>query len=238
MSESTTTAGELRDRWPLAEAERLRDELITAYADPARGYHDLQHLEEVLERLAELSDQGVAFDWEPVLLAAWFHDGVYDGERDAEERSATWAEDALAPLLDSATVTEVARLVRVTETHRPQGEDVNGSALSDADLAILAAPPERYEEYVQQVRREFAHIDDELFATGRASVLRELLAKETLFATDYGRLIWETDARRNAEAELMELAELAELAGSTGSLDQVTGRDEASASGARPPRAG
>ncbi|GAB2780708.1 hypothetical protein GCM10027020_37810 [Nocardioides salsibiostraticola] len=238
MSEPTTATVELQDTWPLAEAERLRDELLTAYADPVRGYHDLQHLGEVVERLAELSDQGAAFDWEPVLLAAWFHDGVYDGERDAEERSATWAEDALAPLMDSATVTEVARLVRMTETHRPETGDANGSALSDADLAILAAPTERYEEYVQQVRQEFAHIDDALFTAGRAAVLRELLSKENLFSTDYGQRTWEADARHNVEAELAELAGLAGPTGSTGSLEQVTVPDAASASVGQPSRAG
>ena len=75
-----------------------------------------------------------------MLLAAWFHDAIYDGERDAEERSATWAEDALPAHADPATVAETARLVRLTETHRPADDDANGCALSDADLGILAAP--------------------------------------------------------------------------------------------------
>lgn len=196
---------ELRDSWPLPEGVGLREELLAAYADPARDYHDTRHLMEVLERLIELSDHGVDFAWEPVLLAAWFHDGVYDGERDAEERSATWAEHALAPLLDQSEVTEVARLVRMTETHRPEPDDPNGCALSDADLAILAAPSERYHEYAAQVRQEFAHVEDDLFVLGRAAVLRDLLEKDSLFSTAYGRANWEAGARHNAEAELLRL---------------------------------
>ena len=110
---------------------------------------------------------------------------VYDGERDAEERSAAWAEDALPGLCDPATVAEVARLVRLTETHRPADDDANGCVLSDADLGILAAPPQRYAEYVAAVRTEYAHLDDATFDAGRALVLADLLAKPRLFHTTY-----------------------------------------------------
>ena len=175
-------------------AEAVRDELTAAYTDPSRGYHDIRHLAEVLDRLDELADRGTAYDATPVLLAAWFHDGVYDGERDAEERSAAWAEAALAPAAPAPVVAEVARLVRLTETHQPDDTDANGCALSDADLAILAAPRERYEDYVAAVRREYAHLPDDVFHAGRAAVLRALAAKPHLFHT--GRTHASTGRRR------------------------------------------
>jgi len=141
-----------------------------------------------------------------VLLAAWFHDGVYDGQPGAEERSAHWAEESLAGLgVAAATVAEVGRLVRLTETHRPTDDDANGCALSDADLAILAAPPERYEEYAADVRREYAHVPDEAFRAGRAAILRDLLAKPHLFHTVYAREHWEASARGNVEREVAAL---------------------------------
>jgi predicted metal-dependent HD superfamily phosphohydrolase len=161
---------ELPQHWPLPDATDLRDELRAAYDDPGRRYHGTRHLDEVLERLGELRDAGTTFDELPVTLAAWFHDSVYDGERDAEERSAVWAEDGLAGLVDQAVVAEVARLVRMTETHRPEESDANGCALSDADLAILAAGPERYAEYRVAIRDEYRHLDDEEFRKGRALV--------------------------------------------------------------------
>src|SRR3954453_1292871 len=107
------SAMELHDRWPLPDSTQLRDELASAYADPARGYHDTRHLTEVLDRLDELATNGAEFDPTPVMLAAWFHDAVYDGERDAEERSAAWAEHALATCAPAPVVAEVARLVRL-----------------------------------------------------------------------------------------------------------------------------
>jgi predicted metal-dependent HD superfamily phosphohydrolase len=196
------------DHWPLPDAPELRDALHAAYADPSRGYHDVQHLSEVLRRLGELAGAGVVYDPVPVLLAAWFHDAVYDGERDAEERSAAWAEDALVGLLGDAEIAEVARLVRLTETHDPAPDDANGCALSDADLAILASPAERYAAYAAAVRVEYDHLDDATFLAGRARVLQTLAAKERLFRTPYARERWEAPARANLENELAELLAL------------------------------
>jgi predicted metal-dependent HD superfamily phosphohydrolase len=131
---------------------------------------------------------------------------VYDGERDAEERSAVWAEEALPGLTDAATVAEVVRLVRLTESHWPDDADANGCALSDADLGILAAPQARYDEYVAAVRAEYSHLSDPVFIAGRAAVLRDLAAKPKLFHTAHGHARWEEPARRNIERELSLLA--------------------------------
>jgi predicted metal-dependent HD superfamily phosphohydrolase len=190
---------DLAERWPLADLADVRDALLAAYADPSRGYHDGLHLTEVLDRLDELAAAGVAFDATAARLAAWFHDAIYDGERDAEERSAVWAEEALA---GTAYAAEVARLVRLTETHDPSDADAAGQALCDADLAILASPRERYDAYLAGVRRDYAHISDSDFEAGRAAVLRDLAGRGRLFHTAYARETWEPAARVNLEREL------------------------------------
>ena len=190
----------LHERWPLPAATDTRDALLAAYADPARGYHDLRHLTEVLDRLDELPP---AYDRVPVVLAAWFHDAVHDGAAGEEERSARWA---LAALAGRPEAEEVARLVRLTEHHRPADDDANGCALSDADLAILAAAPERYAEYVATVRSEYSHVPDDDFRTGRTAVLTDLLAKPRLFHTAYALEHWEEAARLNVSREVEEMA--------------------------------
>jgi predicted metal-dependent HD superfamily phosphohydrolase len=197
-------ADPLRARWPLPDSPGPRDELLAAYGAASRGYHDLRHLTEVLDRLDELAAAGARFEREPVVLAAWFHDGVYDGASGAEQRSARWAEDALA-VRGSAVAAEVARLVLLTVHHWPADDDANGAALCDADLAILAAPPDRYAEYVADVRREYAHVPDDAFRAGRAAVLRDLQAKPHLFHTAYAREQWEAPARANLTRELTAL---------------------------------
>ncbi len=187
---------DLAARWPLDTLTELRDELASAYASPSRGYHDTRHLTEVLDRLDDLGGDGVV-----VRLAAWFHDAVYDAGPDDEERSAQWAERSLP----AEVAGEVARLVRVTAAHDPATDDLAGQQLCDADLAILAAPADRYEEYTRGVRREYAAVGDDDFARGRGAILADLLDRPRLFHSERARALWEQPARANLAAELERL---------------------------------
>ena len=198
---------ELERRWPLAGADEVRDRLLAAYGDDARGYHDRVHLAEVLDRLDELEAAGESFEPLPVHLAAWFHDAVYAGAADDEERSARLAAHELAEVgVPAEVVAEVVRLVLVTVDHRPDDGDPNGAALSDADLGILAAGPDRYASYVASVRREHAHVADGDFRQGRRAVLASLADKPHLFHTAVARDRWEQTARANLQRELEHLA--------------------------------
>jgi predicted metal-dependent HD superfamily phosphohydrolase len=187
--------------WPAGHDTAVRDGLLAAYAEPCRGYHDLRHLEEVLRHVDELLEPGDPVR-EAVVLAAWFHDAVYDGRGDDEERSARLAEESLE---DPVLGAEVARLVRITAAHRPDPGDRAGQVLCDADLAILAAGRERYADYVAGVRAEHAHVDAAAFAAGRAAVLEQLLEKPSLFHTGAAQQRWEAPARANVEREISSL---------------------------------
>ena len=92
-----------------AETRGLGEELVGRYAEPHRRYHTLAHLEAVLDLVDEFA--GEADDPDLVRLAAWFHDAVYDPQRDDnEERSAVLAERMLADTsLEPARAQEVAR---------------------------------------------------------------------------------------------------------------------------------
>jgi predicted metal-dependent HD superfamily phosphohydrolase len=189
----------------MADQAALRERIVECYAADHRGYHDTRHLLEVLDRVEDLLalPEAAGVDGDAVVLAAWFHDAVYDGRPDDEERSAALAQSTLAATgAPRSLVAEVARLVRLTHDHRPEVDDLAGQVLCDADLAILAADRERYDEYVHDVRREYAHLDDHTFRSGRAAVLRALLDKPTLFHTGFARDAWEDAARANIEREL------------------------------------
>ncbi|MER6916373.1 hypothetical protein ABT354_32330 [Streptomyces sp. NPDC000594] len=186
---------------PLPYAENL----LVRWAEPQRRYHTTAHLTAVLDHVDTLA--GHAADPDLVRLAAWFHDAVYLPERsENEERSARLAERALAEAgLLAAATDEVARLVRLTVTHAPGDTDTNGAVLCDADLAVLASGPEGYAAYAAAVREEYGFVPDDAFRSGRAAVLRQLLALDRLFHTPYGRENWEEPARRNLTAELTAL---------------------------------
>lgn len=219
-------AESLLARWDalLPGAREVGVDLVERWHEPHRVYHGPEHLVHALDSLALLEGRPAgapdAVNPPPVpgrpapsvppsvtQLAIWFHDAVHDGEaRVDEERSAALVVELLGPHVDMAVVDEVARLVLVTTDHSPAPDDVAGGLVSDADLAVLAAAPDRYARYVRQVRAEYAHVPDDAFRTGRAAVLRSLLGTQPLYRTVLARDRWEAAARSNLTAELADLA--------------------------------
>ncbi|WNV76298.1 HD domain-containing protein [Geodermatophilus sp. DSM 44513] len=175
--------------------------VVAAWGEPHRRYHDLAHLAAVLGLVGELAD--AAADPAAVRLAAWYHDVVYDPRRDDNEQvSAERARAGLRGLVPERRVEEVARLVRLTADHDPAPDDADGAVLCDADLAVLAGPPEAYAAYASAVREEYAHLSDADFTAGRIAVLEHLLALPALYRLPDLAEAWTPRARANLTAEL------------------------------------
>jgi predicted metal-dependent HD superfamily phosphohydrolase len=199
---------ELLARWNtnLPQQLELGENLITRYSEPHRRYHTTKHLLHVLTMIDQLADDHDIF---LVRLAAWFHDAVYAipaGQVSNEEASARLALRELSRVgLEQEDLNQIARLVRLTETHVPGPRDPEGELLCDADLAILASDPSDYADYVAAVREEYAQLPEEGFLAGRLAVLTELADRE-IFRTAKGRQL--TDAARvNLTAELAAVRE-------------------------------
>lgn len=178
--------------------------LLTRWSEPHRSYHSTSHLLDCLEGIATLSaHNGGSVPSRTLLLGAWFHDAVYDAQpgRDEEESAQLALEHLAVPMNE-----DVARLVRLTDGHETYAGDVEGQILLDADLRILASPAAEYGRYVDGVRKEYAHVNDEQWRRGRGQVLRGLLGRDHLYFTPWARKNWEPAARRNLEGELEELS--------------------------------
>jgi predicted metal-dependent HD superfamily phosphohydrolase len=174
--------------------------LVAAWSEPHRRYHDLAHLAAVLGLVGQLAG---ATDPDAVRLAAWYHDAVYDPARqDNEQVSAQRARAGLRGLVPDERITEVERLVLLTAGHDPEPGDANGAVLCDADLAVLAGPPDAYAAYASAVREEYGHLSDDEFTSGRIAVLESLLALPVLYRTPEAARQWTDTARANLTAEL------------------------------------
>jgi predicted metal-dependent HD superfamily phosphohydrolase len=175
--------------------------VVGAWSEPHRRYHDLAHLAAVLGLVGALA--GSADDPDAVRLAAWYHDVAYDPERtDNEEVSAARTRAGLRGLVPDERVDEVERLVLLTAGHDPAPDDANGAVLCDADLAVLAGPPDAYAAYASAVREEYGHLSDEEFTSGRIAVLEHLLALPALYRTPEAARQWADRAAANLTAEL------------------------------------
>lgn len=198
---------ELSARWRRRfenRGDNVLAEVLTAYAEPHRAYHNLDHLIAVLTTVDRLAAE--ADDIELVELAGWFHDVVYDPRaKDNEERSAAQATARLGQLgLPAARLERVAELILVTRRHNPGEGDSAAAVLCDADLAILAAEADAYEVYARRIRAEYAWVADEDFRAGRADVLRAFLKRDVIYHTRTMKGN-EPKARANLQRELDRL---------------------------------
>jgi predicted metal-dependent HD superfamily phosphohydrolase len=187
-------------------AENAFADLAARYSDPARSYHTLRHVAEVLDTIDGLQDQ--ACDLAAVRFAAWFHDAVYDTHaRDNEERSADLAGAVLHGLhVPDGTIAPVRRLILLTASHRADPSDRDGQVLLDADLAVLGASPDKYTAYSRAIRREYAWVPEEQYRLGRKQVLEGFLRRERLYHLDAMYAAREIQARRNLAAEIAALS--------------------------------
>jgi predicted metal-dependent HD superfamily phosphohydrolase len=203
---------ELEQRWAAIAARAkwsgdpaaVWSELAAAYDGAGRHYHDLRHVLHCLRMLDEV--RGECQDADAVEAAIWFHDAVYDATRpDNEARSADLAERQLRAMgTPEPFVVKVHDLILDTR-HTAPPTSSDGRWLVDIDLSILGAPPEAYDAYDQAIRREYAHVPDEAYRAGRASVLRSFLARESIYLTQYFRERYEVAARENLARSVRSL---------------------------------
>ena len=75
----------------------------------------------------------------------------------------------------------------------------------DIDLSILGAPAAVFDTFERQIRAEYAHVPDALYAAGRGQVLSRFLAREALYTTAWLRDQLEDPARENLSRTLNAL---------------------------------
>lgn len=188
----------------------LQAELLTAWSEPHRHYHDPRHLRECLALWAGWRARCARAD--EVALALWFHDAVYDPRATAgsnELASAAWAARSLVRAgADSDTAQRVHDLVMATQHEAPAdiASTADAELLVDIDLAILGSPAERFERYDQDVRKEYAWVSAGRYQQGRAQVLQSFIDRPRLYRTEAAYEMLEARARINLAAALSRLA--------------------------------
>jgi predicted metal-dependent HD superfamily phosphohydrolase len=200
----------LRPRWvrllttlgcPADRIEPAFTDLRERYESSDRHYHTLDHIRAVLDAVCRL---GATEEMSALLLAAWFHDAIYDSHAsDNEERSAAFARRALQSLgVVEVSLREIERLILLTKNHSPSPDDLLGQILVDADLAVLGAPEAEYDAYARAIRKEYAWVPDEDYRAGRRGVLEHFLHRPRIYWTASMFAEAEGAARRNLRREI------------------------------------
>lgn len=212
---------ELRLAWERAvgrsrPARRAFDVVVERHREPHRRYHGLRHVVWVVRHVTDLARHEPVVDLDAVVVAACYHDAVYRPAPGDEAASADLARRELVELTEPAwrheRIERVATMILATEHLADHGDpdghgdpDVDTAVLLDADLAVLGAPPNAYQAYVNGVRAEYASVGAEAWRTGRRAVLEAFLARPAIYRTPDAVERWEARARANLAAELSGL---------------------------------
>lgn len=180
-------------------------EISAAYSVESRYYHNLDHINQVLDMTGLLREQ--ASNFAAIQFAAWFHDLVYDTQaKDNEERSADYAQATLQSLgLPAGIINDTCRLILNTRTHQASPDDTDSLIFLDCDLSILGADPARYRAYAQAIRQEYAWVEENQYRAARKQILEKFRQRDRLFFTGlmFNRL--EQPARQNLDWEIARL---------------------------------
>jgi len=178
---------------------------ITAlYSEPHRHYHNHTHIEHCLKEFDEaVSLCGSADDVE---FAIWLHDAVYDPHAsDNEERSALLAEEILTDLGCPGSKSETIKKLILITGHIQEPATSDERLIVDIDLAILGQPPEKYEIYEKNIRKEYSWVPLEAYRVGRSSILYTFLAKPSIYYTERFERLYGDQARENLADALVSL---------------------------------
>jgi predicted metal-dependent HD superfamily phosphohydrolase len=185
--------------------DRVLQEVFQHYSQIDRHYHNLHHINRVLELIHEWKEMDL--DFTTLQLAAWFHDVIYKPKASNNEaQSAEYAALILAEIgIGQVTIDRVVSLILCTQFHHAPTNDLEAQILLDADLAILGSEPFDYQAYACAIRREYSWLSESEYRSGRTRVLNHFLQRDRLYYLDKYYARFERKARKNIQEELLEL---------------------------------
>src|SRR3989338_7601511 len=167
------------------------------YSYSGREYHNLIHIDNCLNEFKCCSQ--LLEDQNQVEMAIWFHDIIYDTKaKDNEEKSGSltmallWWENQL----DYSFVKGVESLILATKHIEPP-KTTDAKYLVDIDLSIFGTDQNKYNQYRDNIRKEYSWVPDDVFKEKRVKVLNNFIAKPSIFCTDLFKQKYEDKARVN-----------------------------------------
>lgn len=185
------------------------------YGDPSRGYHNLDHLADMLTQFERIS---LRFkNPAEVFLAILFHDIIYDVNSETNESdSAALAESFLNEnLIDPASIDIdlVKKLIQRSKNHIHH----NSSELTedeklflDMDLSIMAAPWSRVMQWETGIQQEYlGKYNLQEYKNGRVDFLTKFLDRRIFFSDTFHER-YQSQAQKNIKRLLAYVASLSD----------------------------
>lgn len=160
--------------------------VLSMWNESHRSYHNLGHLNDIIDQIGEkegLSEK----EYEKLMLAALFHDCVYDPmKQDNEEKSADFFIECCQDK-SNPDILEIRQIILDTKTHKPS------SALSEAfsalDMSIVESDFDRLVEWENGISEEYSAYPAEQYKEGRLKFLEYLLDRYPMNSENLLKLI-------------------------------------------------
>ena len=172
------------------------DALHAAYSEKHRFYHTVKHIDAMLghfDAVKKLADRPAELE-----LAIWFHDAIYKPfSKSNELESAMWAKEfILSKGYDQMGAERVYNLIMAT-LHDGQVQVNDEKLIVDIDLSVLGASPEVYDEFEQNVRKEYKLVPSIIYRKKRKNLLESFLSNASIYNLEYFKNKYESSARHN-----------------------------------------
>lgn len=175
------------------------NDVTKRYRDESRFYHNLNHLEYMLEAPFSFNNNDLR------TLFVFYHDYYCEPKyRENEKLSAVVAYIDMIVFGFSKTEANLIRSAIELSNHKTKIDDQFIGELLDSDLFILASNEEEYDLYVSNVRKEYSHISDDRWKNGRVEFLQSMLALPRIFNSSLYEE-YEEKARQNILREMRNL---------------------------------
>jgi predicted metal-dependent HD superfamily phosphohydrolase len=186
--------------------QKTIDDIFREYERPERHYHNIHHLITMSEILFEFKDLISSYD--ACIIACLYHDVVYDTKsKKNEELSEQKSRKDLTDIYyDPSIIETVSSLILSTKKHIPSVDDFDHRIFLDSDLSILGTPMRSYQDYMNNIRKEYSWVKENDYRIGRGEILRKFLQRESIYFTPQMKERLEEQARNNIEHELKMLA--------------------------------
>jgi predicted metal-dependent HD superfamily phosphohydrolase len=189
------------------KVSELWQEIFNSYTASDRYYHDLFHLNSMLNELILIKDR--IDNWDVTLFALFYHDFIYDVNSSGnEEESMNVAVKELSELgVPFEIIAKVSRTILATKLHLASDEnDIN--LFTDADICIFGKDNDTYKKYSQNIRLEYLIYPGYLYNEGRVRILQHFLDAKSIYKTNIFIEKYEVVARANIESEIKNLKHL------------------------------
>jgi predicted metal-dependent HD superfamily phosphohydrolase len=183
----------------------ITDCLNSFYSQSHRYYHNTNHILDLYYKYENYEQQylksQILSDTElhiVMVLSILFHDVVYNTQfipRENELLSAKMARDFIDnPILRNFLLNKfeidfnkialikhyVSNIIMSTVKHSCDENFIEPNVVNffiDLDLSILGDCPEKYEEYSENIRKEYSFVPDDVFCQGRLNIVDNFLKK-------------------------------------------------------------